>query len=77
MVLQTALLVLLYLILQHAGKSFFATVPIFRVYLKNYVFTVVPVEFVVLLDLLRFHRPNLKHERCSEHIESPECFVHF
>jgi hypothetical protein len=47
MVLETALLVMLYLILQHAGKSFFATDPIFWVYLKNCVFTVFPVEFVV------------------------------
>jgi len=39
---------------------------------KNYVFTVVPVESVVLLDLLHFQRPNLKHERRSELVESPE-----
>jgi hypothetical protein len=54
MVLETALLVMLYLILQHAEKSFFATDPIFWVYLKNYVFTVVPVEFIVLCRFARF-----------------------
>jgi len=72
MVLETALLVLLYLILRHAGKSFFAIVLIFWVYLKNYVFTVVPVEFVVHFTSVTFPAAKFTAWRHSEHTESSE-----
>lgn len=80
MVLETALLVLLYLILQHSRKSFFATVPVFRSVFKKLRFSrrssgvccTVRCTFVVLyvVHLLRFQRPNIKPERRSEHTVS-------